>query len=170
MIKKFFKKIKKHFLEVMRLKDSPKSIALGFAIGTAIALLPTFGLGALIGLGVILIFKKISKIALFSSFIVWNPAVLFFSYTISYKIGSFILADAPLKYYRLGLLNEFYLYSTKFLLGNIILVILASTISYLLVYFLSKRYQKQYKEYFIKPIEEGVKEGLEEIKEVSEKI
>jgi uncharacterized protein len=177
MIKKFFRKLKHHFLEVLKVRDSPRAIASGFAIGTAIAVLPTFGLGVFIGIGIVILFEKISKVSLFSSFLVWNPAILVFVYSLSFKIGDFILKDYPLKYFKLGYLNTFYLYSTKFLLGNIILVFTLTIISYFLVYYLAKRYQRQYKTLFVEPIKENliepikenliepIKEGLGEIKE-----
>jgi len=161
-MKKYFKKMKKYFWEVMRTKDSPKSIAAGFAIGTAIAILPTFGLGAFIGLLVIFLFKKVSKVSLFSAFIVWNPAILIVLAGLSYKIGSIILKDMPLTYFKLGILNTFYLYSGRFIVGNIILVLFFSTLSYFVVYFLSKKYQKEYRLYFADPIDES----LAELKEI----
>ena len=43
MLKKILSKLKNHFKEVIKLKEDPKSIALGFGIGTFIAILPTLG-------------------------------------------------------------------------------------------------------------------------------
>lgn len=161
MIKKYFKKSKEHFKQVLEIKDSPKSIAAGFAIGTAIAILPTFGLGFLIGLLVLLIFKKISKISLFSAFIVWNPLILYPMITLEYSIGNFLLKDLPMVVYRWEILNEIITYSRRYLLGSLITTIFFSLLSYIIIYFLAKRYQKQYREKIKKPIENLLELNLE---------
>ena len=87
MIKEHFKTTKEHVKRVIRIEESAHSIATGFAVGTMLALLPTFGLGIFIGLAVIIIFKKISKISMIASFAFWNPILLIPMYTLSYKIG-----------------------------------------------------------------------------------
>ena len=142
MIRRYKEKVKKHFKEVLELKTSPHSIALGFAIGTAIAVLPTFGLGVLIGLLIIFIFKKVSKISLFAGLAVWNPFILTPLYVVAYEIGDFILKGAPVKTYEFWVLNEFFAYTRRFLLGNLIITIITTFLSYLVVYFIIKKYQK----------------------------
>ena len=144
MFKKYKEKIKKHFEEVVRIKTSPHSIALGFAIGTAIAVLPTFGLGVFIGLLVLLIFKKISKISMFAAFALWNPLVLFSLYGLAYKIGTFVLEGLPVKTYQFWLWNQLFNYSRRFLVGNLILTIILTIASYIIVYLFAKRYYKKY--------------------------
>ena len=144
MFKNYKNKIKKHFEEVIRIKTSPYSIALGFAVGTAIAVLPTFGLGVFIGLLVVLIFKKISKISMFAAFAVWNPLVLFSLYGLAYKMGDFLLTGIQSKTYSFWLWNQLFNYSRRFLIGNLILTILLTEASYVIVYYLAKRYYKKY--------------------------
>ncbi|MBA3064624.1 DUF2062 domain-containing protein, partial [Candidatus Woesearchaeota archaeon] len=73
MTKKIIKKIKEHLSEIIRIKTSPHSIALGFAIGTFIAILPTLGFTYLIAIIVMLVYAKESKIALFGALLLWNP-------------------------------------------------------------------------------------------------
>jgi len=138
-------KLKKHLEEVVRIKTSPHSIASGFALGTAIAVLPTFGLGVFIGLLFLLIFKKVSKVSMLIAFAIWNPLVLFSLYGLSYKIGDLILGDLPVKTYKFWLWNQLFNYSRRFLIGNLISTILITTASYILIYFLAKKYQKKYK-------------------------
>lgn len=157
MFKKYKQKIKKHLEEVIKIKESPNSIALGFAIGTAIAILPTFGLGILIGLLIVLIFKKISKISMLAAFVVFNPLITFSLYGLSYKIGDFLLNEIPVKKYSIEILNQLFVYSKRFLLGNFILTIIIASLSYVIIYLLAKKYQKQYKEIIKEPIEKFVK-------------
>src|SRR3989344_4149920 len=168
-IKRYREKLKKHFKEVIEIKDSPQSIALGFAIGTAIAVLPTFGFGALIGLGIILIFKKISKVSLFATFFIWNPFILAPLTLLEYQIGDFLLSGDPIITYNLGFLNIFTNYSKKYLLGNLIVVLISSALSYALVYVLADRNQEKYKKLIAKPLEQVIESVEEKIVKVDEK-
>ena len=58
MVVKNSKKIREHFSEVIKIKRSPHSIALGFAVGTFLAILPTPGFSILLGLLIVLIYQK----------------------------------------------------------------------------------------------------------------
>ena len=153
MFKKYKEKIKHHFEEVIQIKTSPHSIALGFAIGTAIALLPTFGLGALIGLVIVLIFPKISKVSLFFAFAIWNPLVLAFLYGIAYELGDWLIGDLPVITYNFWIFNQLFNYSRRFLLGNLIITIFLTILSYIIIFLIAKKYQRNYKELIKEPIE-----------------
>ena len=133
MITKLKEKIKHHFQEVMKVKTSPHSIALGFAIGTLIAILPTFGLGILIGVLVVLIFEKVNKFSLLLSFVVFNTFTMIPLYLLSYKIGDLIFGSSPVSKYNIVILNQIYNFSRRYLIGNLIVAIVISTISYFIV-------------------------------------
>lgn len=169
-IKNYREKLKKHFKEVIEIKDSPQSIALGFAIGTAIAVLPTFGFGALVGLGIILIFKRVSKVSLFASFLVWNPFVLGFLIPLEYGIGNFLLGGNPILTYNLEFLEILTNYSKKYLLGNLIITFVASSVSYALIYVLADRNQERYKKLIQKPLEQIIETVEAKVVKVDEKI
>ena len=146
MIKNIKSKLKRYFNKVIKLKTSPHSVAAGFSIGTLIALLPTFGLGLLIGLAVLFIFKKISKISLLLSFIFWNPLVLAFTYPLSFSIGNKILSNSSVKVYSTEFLNSFFAYTRRFLVGNFILAVTLALASYLVILLIInfyKKYEKQ---------------------------
>ena len=143
MVKNIIKKIKKRLKEITEIKTTPHSIAAGFALGTLIAVLPTFGFGIFRGLLLLFIFKKISKLSLFASFAFWNPLVLLSIYPLSYGIGDFILGDSPIKTYKIQLLNQIFLHSKRFLLGSFILALIFSITSYIMVLILTYHYQKK---------------------------
>ena len=145
VLKKYKEKIKKHFKEVLELKTSPRAIAFGFALGTAIALLPTFALDVLIGLLIVLIFKKVSKIALFAALAVWNPFILVPLIGVEYAIGNFIVGDIPPMIFKLEFLNQVYKYTLRYLIGNLIITTVFTTLSYFIIYYVAKKYQKQKK-------------------------
>jgi len=132
MTKKIIKRIKEYLSEVIRIKTSPHSIALGFAIGTFIAILPTLGFTYLIATIVMLVYAKESKIALFGALLLWNPFVLFPVYTLSYRLGDFILSGFP-EVYPLQVIGQFRYTTLRFLIGNFIIAMLFSVTSYFIL-------------------------------------
>lgn len=142
MIRKYKEKLKKHFQDVLEIKTSPDSVASGFALGSLIAILPTFGLGVFIGVVIILIFKKISKVSMFIAFAVWNPIVLALLYPLEYKIGYTILRSFPVQRFRIEAYNQIFTYTSRFLLGNLILAIVVAFAGYCIIYYCLKHYRK----------------------------
>jgi uncharacterized protein len=126
-------KFKHHFKEVIRSKTSSHSIALGFSIGTFIGILPTPGFNILLGMLVILILKKISKFSLIGAMVLWNPLTLAPIYFLSLKIGNFLFGDMPIVKYDLLILDQIYHFSRRFLVGNILIAVAASLLSYFIV-------------------------------------
>lgn len=129
------RKVKEHFKKVAEIKTSPNSIALGFAIGTFIAIFPTPGFSIILGLLLVLIFPKISKIAMISSFVVWNPIVLIPIFAWSYKLGDYIMGSVPVVEISIPFFQTAYNFSRRFLLGNIIIGSVASLSSYIFLFF-----------------------------------
>jgi uncharacterized protein len=136
------KKIKKVFDGLSKQNSTPHQIALGFAIGTLIAILPTFGLGVFIGFLVIFIKKDINKLALFAALAIWNPIVLLSVNALAYQIGDNILHTVPVVEYDISFANQLYQISRRFLIGNGILAAIISPISYLIVRRIARKYKK----------------------------
>jgi len=128
------KHISKHFRHLRSIHSKPEEIALGFAIGTFIAVLPTFGLGALIGVLVILVKKDINKLALFAAFAVWNPLVLIPINTISYQIGDLLLQGSPLLQVDIEYADRLYRITKRLLAGSLLVSSFLSVLSYTIVY------------------------------------
>jgi uncharacterized protein len=161
MVKKFLFKIKKHFLEVLETKNSPHSIAFGFAVGTLIAILPTLGFGILIGLALLLVFKNINKFSMLFSFAVWNPFLLVSFSPLQIKLGAYLLRDVGIQKYKFKILNTLFVYSRNYLLGTFIFAIVFTILSYFIILFLVYKYQKKH----FKPLEKEVKE-LKQVLEI----
>ena len=157
-MKNFKEKIKKRIQEVLEIKTSPHSIAAGFAIGTLIAILPTFGLGIFIGIVLLFIFKRISKLSMFVSFAIWNPLILASLYPASYAIGDIVLKNYPLRTYKIEILNQIFTHSRRFLVGSTILAITVAIASYLLILVLIDYSQREKLK--------GLKEEVKELKKV----
>ncbi|HHQ45566.1 MAG TPA: DUF2062 domain-containing protein [Candidatus Altiarchaeales archaeon] len=137
------KKTSHHFHEVARIKRSPRKIALGFAVGTFIALLPTPMVGYLLAFLVILLFPNLSSIAVIAALVFWNPFVLVFVYSLSYRIGDFLFDAEPVVKYNVVVLDRAYNFTRRFLVGNMILATTFSASSYFLVKRLAERHQKK---------------------------
>lgn len=142
MIKKTKDKIKEHFKEVLETKTSAHSIALGVAIGTFIGIIPTPFFSVLLGVLIILIFKKTSKLGLFGSLAFWNPLTIPFTYYLSYKIGNILFGNLPVIKYNVIILDQIYNFSRRFLVGNLIVAIGFSLLCYGLTYLIIKKYKK----------------------------
>jgi len=141
--KKILTRLKCYLRRISQLNASPRIIALSFAIGSFIAIIPLFGFGILIGLSVIFIFKKLNKIALMSAFIIWNPLILAPIITFSYKLGDIIFSGVEIVKYEMMFLNHFFTFTRRFLVGNMIIDFSLSLISFVVVYFLVLFYRKK---------------------------
>lgn len=120
---------------------SPHSVAFGAAVGTLIALLPTFGFSALLGFLVMCVFKTLNRPAVFLALIVFNPIVQIPIYVLSFKLGGILFADAAVVTYNFEILNQLYSYTRRFLVAHTMLTILISTLTYLATYlFFRKRF------------------------------
>ena len=130
----FYIKIKNHFLEVLRIKTTPHEIALGFAIGTFIEILPSFfGLDFLIAFLIILIYPRISKISLFSAIIILNAIILTPIHLLNYYIGNLIFSGEPVIYFNIGFWDNLINVSRRFLVGSLITAPILSYITYKIV-------------------------------------
>lgn len=134
MVKKFLRdKVRTHLAEVLKTKTSPHSIALGFAYGTFIGIMPTPGFGILLGLVTVLVFKNVSKLSLFLALAIWNPLVLIPISTLGYRIGGLILGPVPDVEYRVRMVNQAYNFTARLLIGNLTIATILSVLSYFTV-------------------------------------
>ncbi len=132
-----------HFIQQLANENStPHSVALGFTLGTFIAILPTPGFGAFLALSLTLVFKTINRLAVVVSIAIWNPLLLVPFYYVCYLLGS-ILLDRPIQLEELSLYQLLYQYTNAFLLGNIILACTMAVISYGGIYYLMRLQLRQ---------------------------
>jgi uncharacterized protein len=124
------KKWRHHLRDILTLKRSEHSIAVGFAIGTFLAILPLLGLSVFVGVLAVLFCKRLNKFALFGAMAFWNPLVLIPIYWLSFAIGDALFDPLPVVEFKVTLLNQVSHFSRRFLLGNVLLASLLSTASY----------------------------------------
>ena len=120
-------------MKLLKQKKSSHSIALGFAIGTFIGIIPTPGISIILGLLIVLIYRKVNKYSLFIAILFWNTLALAPMYYLSYKIGDLLFGDLPLFEYNVPILNQIYNFTKRYLRGNFILAVSVSIASYFIV-------------------------------------
>lgn len=130
LIKDVFKRVIHHFQAIVRIKKSPHEIALGFAVGTFLVLLPTPGISFLLALLVLFLFPRINKFTLLGAFIVWNPLLSIPLAGAGYRIGNLLFAGEPVMRFRIVLLNTIYHYTLRYAVGNTILAMILASVSY----------------------------------------
>lgn len=142
-ISKFKENIVRQFKDILKSNSSPESLAMGFSLGTLIAILPTPGFGVFVALFIALFFKKINKVAILASFTFWNPVIVAPIYWLSFELGHLFFTPDPSIRFDMAIFDQLYHYSGKFILGNAMIAIFMSTISYVIVYFLAVKYLRK---------------------------
>ncbi|MXR51040.1 DUF2062 domain-containing protein [Halovenus sp. WSH3] len=124
-------------------EHTPRQIALSFALGTFITMLPTFGFGLIVFVVLIRLFEWINSIALFSSVAVFNPIVKWGVYAGSFALGFLLLG--PVDGFGIGDTPSFSAGSeivVRLLVGNTILAVVVTVLAYAVVYRLVVAYQR----------------------------
>ncbi|MEZ4200580.1 MAG: DUF2062 domain-containing protein [Candidatus Paceibacterota bacterium] len=122
------------YQELRTHSSDPSSIAFGFAFGTFVSLLPTFGFGAFLVLVALTFLPSVNKPAAIIALAVWNPFVQIPLYALSFEIGSYLFATAPVITFDVAVLNHVYTFTRRFLVGHMIVTVSMTTVSYILVY------------------------------------
>ncbi len=123
-------RLKKHWADIVLGDFTPHNIALGLALGTFIALLPTFGFGVFIAMGIVFMFPHINKPATVMAFILWNPLTQIPVYILSIHLGGFLFDGMPVVKYDIEILNQIYTLTRRFLIAHIIVSFACSLIMY----------------------------------------
>lgn len=126
-------KFRNYIREITAHHRSPHDVALGFAVGTLISILPTPGLNIIIGSIVAAVYPKINSLSLFGAIFFWNAFTLIPVYAASYFLGDLIFGNQPTVHYDVTWMNRFYSYSKRFLVGNVMVAVGTSLVSYFVV-------------------------------------
>ncbi len=125
--------IKARLKEMLSARSSAHEIALGFTIGTFISILPTPGFNLLLGALVVAVYPHVNKLAIFGAMAFYNPIVIIPFYWASYKMGSLIFGLNPVIHYDVVLVSEAYDFTRRYLVGNLIVAVITSAVTYPLV-------------------------------------
>ena len=117
--------------ELVQTNASPQSIALAFAVGTFISVLPTPGLNLVLATLLASRFKQLNRAGLLAAIAVWNTFVVAPIYVLSHKVGA-----------SLPIFSDHHL-AIGFLVGNLLLAVVITAVSYLIVQVGINRYKNQ---------------------------
>ncbi len=130
---------------IFSVKDTPHRISIAFALGIFIGMSPLFGIHTLLGLAVAYVFR-LNKLVTIVGVYVTNPWTIIPIYTFSTWVGARclrinkILPDIDWRNITLGgLLNDFAPLLMPFIVGTVLISVLASVVSYVVVFHLLKR-------------------------------
>lgn len=130
------RKLKDKWADVLLGEFTPHDIALGIALGTFIALLPTFGFSVLIAILVVFLFPHINRPAIFLAIMIWNPIVQIPIYAMSYYLGGMLYEGLPIVKYNIEILNQLYTFTRRFLVAHLIVTTICTSIIYAFSYIL----------------------------------
>ena len=120
-----------------------KQVAGSFALGVFITSLPTLGAGILTFFVIAHLFAGASKLAMFSSVVVLNPAVKWGVYGTSFWLGSVLLGPVggvTRSDISLSAAPEIVV---RLLLGNFIIAVVLTAVAYALAYWLTAAYRRR---------------------------
>lgn len=140
---RFFSYIRQNIKKLLSLRATPTQIATGFAIGVFIGILPTFGLGALVIMGIAAIWKFNIPAALLGT-LSGNPLLAPLWITLSCAIAQ--LNPSEIKIPDESFFNVMAHYGQlglRFLLGNLLISIVFAVVGYFIVVFFVTKYQKR---------------------------
>jgi uncharacterized protein len=147
-------KLKRYLIKISRDENAGSSVALAFAIGTLIAVLPTPGFGIFVGALLGYVFKNLNKMAIMAAFPIWNPLVLSPVYILSQKVGE-LAFDANLLAGNAGVFQKALFYSKTFLFGNFIFAMIISVISYFALHYGMKWFKSRKKQKLMNKLKNG---------------
>jgi uncharacterized protein len=124
-----------YFKEVLELKTDPHDIALGFAVGTFIAIIPTPGFNVFIALLVILIIKRISKVSMLIALAIWNPFTVIPIYALVFKLANSYFFTVDIVLLDIFFIDMIYNISRRYIFPLFIVSSAISILSYFIVLF-----------------------------------
>lgn len=121
---------------------TPHEVGASFGIGVFLTALPTLGLGLVAFVVLVAVFDRISKVAIFASVAVLNPALKPFVYLGSYRIGDRLLGTESIEFFDggLGTATDATL---RLLMGNVLLAAVLAAIGYVGVRRLTVTYRRR---------------------------
>lgn len=154
-------RIRAELREAFTEEYTSREVAVSFALGTFITMLPTLGVGLLVFVVLAFVFDRISKLALLASVVVFNPVVKWGVYIASFALGVALLGPVE------GIATADVSFSSgpeivaRLLLGNLILAVIATVVAYVVVYRLAVAYETtKAGEIIDEALEEAVDETL----------
>jgi len=153
---KIKEKLRKLYHQIIDINDTPEKIALGMAIGIALGILPTFGMGIILAIGLAFLLKA-NRLSAILGTVIANPWIAPFFWMTSYAVGWLLLgrgwADLQAEW-------ELYKNNAKslgeligkdillpYIIGNVILTAIFTITGYMITLKLVRIYKKRKRQF-----------------------
>lgn len=133
-LREYWSKARAEIVDSIKEEHTPHETAFSFALGAFIILIPTSAMGLFILGAIAVVFERINRIALFSTALVFNPAVNMAFYALSYFVGSTIFGDPSIPSIELFSLTQTFSFGQNFIVGSIVTGLTISLASYFVVH------------------------------------
>ncbi|MFA5858920.1 MAG: DUF2062 domain-containing protein [Elusimicrobiota bacterium] len=143
MNKPLWDTVKENVRKVLVLNDSVHGIALGFAIGLFLSVLPTFGIGMVAALALCPVLK-INPVSTYAGTLLVNPFTGIFVYGFNYWVGTLVIKPGNSQGFVIpksfsGLLDM----SWQLVIGSFVNAIILFVVSYYIVSYAMQQYRKR---------------------------
>lgn len=146
LIRKYILLGKIYIRKIFSMRSDVHQIALGFAVGTFIGIFPTFGIG-LILLSFLSLFIRFNvPSAVIGNTLMGNPLTTPFWVLISYQIGKVLVSLLGLEeisFIKNQTLKKIFSMGFDYLLGNLLISIIMTFLSYHVIYYLVRKYKSK---------------------------
>lgn len=122
---------------------TPREIATSFAFGSFVTMLPTLGTGIVLFVVIAAVTARVSRIALFTPVLIFNPAVKWGVYGTSFWLGSVMLgpvADGSVLDLSLSAGPDV---AVRLFVGNLVLAVVVALVGYVIVLRLARKYRRR---------------------------
>lgn len=144
---KIWYKLRRNIIGTLRTDDSERLVAFSFALGTLISSFPTPGFSAIIAALVAITFKKLNKVAMLTSLIIWNTLTILPLYWAAVKIGALIFGPSETLLFEYTHFNTAYHFTKHFVIGGSIVSVPFALLNYALTLYIVRRIKKRKLEY-----------------------
>lgn len=142
MARAYRERVRTEFEAAFAEDHTPHEVGASFGLGVFLTALPTFGLGLLVFVALLAVFDRISKVAIFASVVVLNPAIKPAVYVGSYQVGDRLLGSEPVELFDGGLGTAADA-TLRLLVGNVLLAVVLSVLGYVVVRRLTVAYRER---------------------------
>lgn len=118
---------------LLQAESSAHTLALGFAVGTFISLLPTPGLNFALALMLASWFRQLHRATLLASLAIWNVFVTAPLFALSYRLGNWLFPAPATDSIAMQWQAQVISFVQGFLVGNLIIAVTITAVSYAIV-------------------------------------
>ncbi len=129
---------------LLQAETSAHDQAVGFAVGTFISLLPTPGFNFALAFLLASWFRQIHRATLLASLAVWNVFVTAPLFALSYRLGNYLFPAPATTSVATQWQAQLISFVQGFLVGNLIIAVGITAVSYTLVLSLTRIYQQKH--------------------------